>query len=261
MWYAEFNLPELWSPAANRGNNRMQALEQSKTLIDRAYEVILDALCDGTFKPGERLTQEDIAARLNVSRQPITHALAVLKSQGFLISGRRGLIVTNVEPGFLQAIYQLRSAVEPLAVELATSRLDPASIAKGRALVERGKELVASGDAKACLEADMNFHSFIYELAGNPLIADTMRFHWIHMRRGMGQVLRFPGMSINVWKEHGEIFEAMVQGNKETAAALMRSHLLDAFERVKHEGSPEFLSPNPMKLVERNENTIGESFL
>ena len=56
MWYAEFNLPELWSPAANRGNNRMQALEQSKTLIDRAYEVILDALCDGTFKPGERLT-------------------------------------------------------------------------------------------------------------------------------------------------------------------------------------------------------------
>jgi DNA-binding GntR family transcriptional regulator len=206
----------------------MRALEQSKTLIDRAYEVILDALCDGTFKPGERLT----------------HALAVLKSQGFLISGRRGLLVTNVEPGFLQAIYQLRSAVEPLAVELATSRLDPASVAKGRALVERGKELVASGDAKACLEADMNFHSFIYELAGNPLIADTMRFHWIHMRRGMGQVLRFPGMSINVWKEHGEIFEAMVQGNKETAAALMRSHLLDAFERVKREGSPEFLSPN-----------------
>jgi calcineurin-like phosphoesterase family protein len=64
----------------------------------------------------------------------------------------------------------------------------------------------------------------------------------------MGQVLRFPGMSISVWKEHGEIFEAMVQGNKETAAALMRSHLLDAFERVKHEGSPEFLSPNPNEV-------------
>lgn len=223
----------------------MQPLEQSKTLIDRAYEVILDALCDGTFKPGERLTQEDIAARLNVSRQPITHALAVLKSQGFLISsGRRGVTVTNVEPGFLQAIYQLRSAVEPLAVGLATSRLDPSSIAKGRALVEHGKALVASGDAKACLEADMNFHSFIYELAGNPLIADTMRFHWIHMRRGMGQVLRFPGMSISVWKEHGEIFEAMVQGNTDAAAALMRSHLLDAFERVKREGSPEFSPPN-----------------
>src|SRR5271168_2958193 len=105
----------------------MQALEQNKTLIDRAYEVILGALCDGTFKPGERVTQEDIAAKLNVSRQPITHALAVLKSQGFLIpTGRRGLTVTGIEPEFLKAIYQLRSAVEPLAVELATQRVDAA---------------------------------------------------------------------------------------------------------------------------------------
>jgi DNA-binding GntR family transcriptional regulator len=216
----------------------MEALGPSKTLVDQAYEVILDALCDGTFKPGERLTQEDIATKLNVSRQPVTHALAVLKSQGFLVSsGRRGLTVTNIEPEFLEAIYQLRSAVEPLAVELATLRLDPSSIVKGRTLVEQGKAAVASGEAKACLEADMNFHSFIYELSGNPLIADTMRFHWMHMRRGMGQVLRYPGMSISVWKEHGNIFEAMINGDRATAATLMRSHLLDAFERVRHERS------------------------
>ena len=68
----------------------MEVLGHSKTLVDQAYEVILDALCDGTFKPGERLAREDIVAKLNVSRRPITHALAVLKSQGFLIqSGRR----------------------------------------------------------------------------------------------------------------------------------------------------------------------------
>lgn len=92
----------------------MQSLEPSTSLVDQAYTVILDALCDGTFKPGERLTQDDIAARLSVSRQPVTHALAVLKAQGFLMqSGRRGLTVTAVEPEFFQAIYQFRSAVEP----------------------------------------------------------------------------------------------------------------------------------------------------
>jgi DNA-binding GntR family transcriptional regulator len=216
----------------------MEALGQSKKLVDQAYDVILDALCDGTFKPGERLTQEDIADRLNVSRQPITHALAVLKSQGFLVpSGRRGLTVTSLEPEFLRAIYQLRSAVEPLAVELATPRLDPGSIAMGRGLVERGKVVVLSGDAKACLEADMNFHSFLYDLSGNLLIGHTMRFHWMHMRRGMGQVLSFPGMSISVWKEHSGIFEAMVAGEPSIAAGLMRRHLLDAFERVRRESS------------------------
>jgi DNA-binding GntR family transcriptional regulator len=211
----------------------MEALGHSKSLVDQAYEVILDALCDGTFKPGDRLTQEDIAARLNVSRQPITHALAILKAQGFLIpSGRRGLTVTNVEPEFMQAVYQLRSVVEALAVELGTVRIDGPSIAKGRSLIEQGRNVVAAGDARACLEADMNFHSFLYDLSGNSLIADTMKFNWLHIRRAMGQVLRFPGMSINVWKEHDRIFESMVRGDASTASTLMRSHLLDAYERV-----------------------------
>ena len=101
----------------------LESLAPPKSLVDQVYEVILDALCDGTFKPGERLTQESIAARLNVSRQPVTHALAVLKVQGFLAQGRQGLTVTAVDPDFFEAIYQIRSAVEPLAVKLATPRL------------------------------------------------------------------------------------------------------------------------------------------
>jgi DNA-binding GntR family transcriptional regulator len=217
----------------------MEALGHSKTLVDQAYEMILDALCNGTFKPGDRLTQEDIAAKLNVSRQPIAHALAVLKSQGFLIrSGRRGLTVTDFKPEFLEAIYQLRAVVEPLAVELAVGRLNTSSIAKGRTLIERGKAVVTSCDAKACLEADMNFHSFIYELSGNPLILDTMRMHWMHMLRGMSEVLRYPGMSISVWKEHGQIFKTMIAGDREMAKSLMRSHLLNAFEHMTRESSP-----------------------
>jgi len=92
-----------------------------------------------------------------------------------------------------------------------------------------------SGDAKACLEADMNFHSFLYDLSGNSLIAETMKFNWLHIRRAMGQVLRFPGMSISVWKEHERIFESMVRGDASTASTLMRSHLLDAYDRVSND--------------------------
>lgn len=212
----------------------MEFLEPAKSLVDQAYEVILDALSDGTFKPGERLTQEDIAARLNVSRQPVTHALAVLKAQGFLTqSGRRGLTVTSVEPEFFEAIYQIRSAVEPLAVRLATPRLTKQAILHGRSLVEHGRNLVVAGDSRATLQADMDFHSFIYDLSGNPLIGETMRLHWRHLRRAMGEVLRYPGMSISVWQEHGRILEAMIRGDADGAAELMRRHLIDAYERVR----------------------------
>ncbi|MFX5998852.1 FCD domain-containing protein, partial [Acinetobacter baumannii] len=90
-----------------------------------------------------------------------------------------------------------------LAVKLATPRLTKESIARGRALIEYGRTLVAAGDSRASRQADMDFHSFIYDLSGNPLIAETMRLHWRHLRRAMGEVLRHPGMSISVWKEHG----------------------------------------------------------
>jgi DNA-binding GntR family transcriptional regulator len=211
----------------------VEALLSPKSLVDQAYKVILDAVCDGTFKPGERLTQEDIASRLKVSRQPVTHALALLKAQGFLApSGRRGLTVTSVDPAFFEAIYQFRSAVEPLAVRLATPRLVQHSILQGRFIVERGRNAVISGESRVALQSDLEFHTFICDLSGNPLIAETMRLHWQHLRRAMGEVLRHPGMSISAWQEHGRILEHMIQGDGEGAAELMRRHLVEAYERV-----------------------------
>lgn len=200
--------------------------------MDQAYEVILDALCDGTLKPDERLTQEEIAARLKVSRQPVTHALAVLKAQGFLTqTGRRGLTVTPIKPEFFQGIYQLRSAIEPLAVSLAIPHLDAAAATRARAIIERGRKMVAANDAVGSLQADIDFHTFIYQLSGNSLLVDTMRLHWHHLRRAMVQVLSSPGMSTSIWREHKKILEAMMAGDVEAASGLMRRHLVDAFER------------------------------
>lgn len=222
----------------------LDSLSTPKSLVDQAYERILDALSDGTFKSGERLTQEDIATRLNVSRQPVTHALAVLKAQGFLVpSGKRGLVVTDVDPALLTAIYQVRSAIEPLAVRLATKRMTKSAIRRGRALVEHGRKMAVANDSKATLQADMDFHSLIYELSGNPIIEETMRLHWRHLRRGMAEVHSHPGMLLTVWKEHGLIFERMISGDGETAAELVHNHLIGAYERRLN------LTADPGKVV------------
>jgi DNA-binding FadR family transcriptional regulator len=67
---------------------RHLALERS--LTDRTYEAILDAICDGELPAGNRINQDELARRLNVSRQPVVQALALLKVQGFVRdSGRR----------------------------------------------------------------------------------------------------------------------------------------------------------------------------
>ena len=145
----------------------MESLVSPTTLVDQAYAVILDAICDGTLKPGERLTQADVAERLNVSRQPIHNALLVLKAQGFVQeTGRRGLCVAPLDPALFEAIYQFRSAIEPLAVRLATARMTPADLARGHVLIAQGMKAVKE-QGGAAVRADMAFHSWIYDLSGN----------------------------------------------------------------------------------------------
>lgn len=212
---------------------KMEAIAPSKSLVEKTYDALVDAICTGVFRPGERLTQDEIAERLNVSRQPVNSAIAMLKAQRLVAdTGRRGVVVAPVDRGLFEAIYQFRSAVEPLAVELATPRMNAAAIRRGRALLSKGIEMMQKGDAKAVLQADIDFHTLIYELSGNPVILDSLRINWLHLRRSMGEVLRFPGMTLQVWKEHKAIFEAMVAGDAASAALEMRRHIMEAPKRV-----------------------------
>ncbi len=211
----------------------MDSLQPTKSLVQKTYEAILDEICTGSLVPGVRLAQDDLAEQLDVSRQPVNGAIAMLKSQGFVIdTGRRGVIVAPIEDGHFEAIYQFRSAVEPLAVELATPRMTKEAIVKGRKIIAQGKSFVQAGDAPAVLQADMDFHALIHKLSGNPIIVDTMHLNWRHLQRSMSKVLQFPGMSLHVWKEHKKIFETMISGHAEEAAALMRVHIEHAPERI-----------------------------
>jgi DNA-binding GntR family transcriptional regulator len=211
----------------------MESLANPKTLVEQAYDVILDAICAGALKPGERLTQDSVAKRLNVSRQPVNNALLVLKAQGFVRDvGRRGLAVAPLDPKLFEAIYQFRSAIEPLAVRLATPRLNAEATRRARALLAQGRAAAQAGDDKALVQADMAFHSFIYELSDNAMILQTMRLNWQHLRRAMGEVLRISVLSRRVWREHEAIFAAMARGDAEDAARLIHDHVVLAYRNV-----------------------------
>ncbi|MEO1198499.1 MAG: GntR family transcriptional regulator [Pseudomonadota bacterium] len=211
----------------------LEALKQRKSLVDQTYEALLDAICAGAFAPGERLQQDDLAERLNVSRQPVNSAIAMLRAQGFVEeTGRRGVVVAEVNEKLFEAIYQFRSAVEPLAVDLATSRMTEESIRIGRDIIARGRALVAANDTSSVIGVDMEFHTLLYDLSGNPIVSNTMYLNWRHLQRAMGPVLQLPGASLLVWNEHEAIFDAMVAGQSDQAARLMRAHIVEAQARV-----------------------------
>jgi DNA-binding GntR family transcriptional regulator len=144
----------------------------------------------------------------------------------------------------MRANYQFRSAVEPLAVRLATPRISADAIRRGRTLVAHGREMVQANDGQAVVQADIDFHTLIYALSGNPMIVDTMQINWQHLRRAMGEVLQHPGLSIQVWKEHSAILEAMIKGEAEVAAKLMYDHIVGAFERVGGKSARDWAKQN-----------------
>ena len=203
----------------------MQRLAVQPDLVERAYGAILDAICDGTLPAGARVTQEELAERLDVSRQPVMQALLLLKKEGFLCeAGRRGLQVAPLDVARVQHLYALRGALDGLAARGAAERAAAEAKRRGPALLDAGRRAVRAGDVAAMIASDMAFHQLLYELSGNPLIAEVLAMQWHHVRRVMGAVVRRDGMGSDVWDEHAAILAAVSEGKGALAERLSREH-------------------------------------
>lgn len=211
----------------------IDVVAQAPKLVERTYASILNAICDGRLQPGERLNQEELAARMNVSRQPVGQALSILKTQGFVRdAGRRGLIVAPLEREFFRAIYELREAIDPMAARLAAGRVTPPDVAEAHEILAAGRAAVEAQSVEALIAEDMRFHLWLYRAAGNPLIVETMRLYWNHLRRAMGVVLKEPASRRRIWLEHEAILGAVAAHDAATAADGALRHVHDAADGV-----------------------------
>ncbi|HWD34950.1 MAG TPA: GntR family transcriptional regulator [Casimicrobiaceae bacterium] len=212
----------------------MASLQPAPTIVEQVYRTILDAICDGRLAPGERLTQESVAEKLAVSRQPVGQALLLLKQQKFVSeAGRRGLMVAPLDRDFMRSIYELRVGIEPLAATLAAQLATKDDIARGEALIAAGRDAGRANSVGELIDADMRFHMFLYELSGNRLFVDLMADLWNHLRRAMREVLQHREYRKAIWAEHEQVLRAIAKGDGAAAAALVRAHLEHAAVNVQ----------------------------
>ena len=208
----------------------MQPLDPQPALIDRAYDRLVEAIADGTLAPGQRIRQEELGRALGVSRQPISHALQLLKQQKLVSEhGRRGLIVSEIDPDRVRDLYQVRSALDAVAARLGAERVARRAIAMPqRQAAERalaaGLALPPDAPVLAFIQADVAFHITLYRLSGNRAIEDTVAAQWPHLKRSMGAVLDDPEQRPLVWAEHREILRLVLAGDAAGAERAARSH-------------------------------------
>ncbi|MDJ0628321.1 MAG: GntR family transcriptional regulator [Rhodobacter sp.] len=210
----------------------MDAIKPKKTLVEETYDILVDAICTSEFRPGERLNQDEIAARLKVSRQPVNSAIAILKSEKLVEdTGRRGVVVSALDPDLFRSIYEYRQLVEPFTVRFAIDRKPADAARTAREVLDRGHHAVAEGDMRALLGADRDFHEMIYGWSGNLVVQNSMRTNWNHIRRAMAEVLSDPAKAGPIWDEHEAIVNAMFARQSDRAAELMTQHIRLAYDQ------------------------------
>jgi DNA-binding GntR family transcriptional regulator len=220
----------------------LEALPASQSLIDRTYQQMLEAIADGTLLPGQALRQAELADTLGVSRQPVSHALHLLKRQGLVEEfGRKGLRVVSLDPFRVMQLYQVREVVDGLAARLAAQR----SVAGSAEFDTLTRQMDASLGFNAAtpipvlVRADTDFHRGLYRLSGNPAIEEMTAPLWPHLMRSMAMVLRKPDYAIRVWRhEHAAILRHILAGDPVQAEAAARDHAATAAKLTAEQLQP-----------------------
>ena len=227
-------------------------IESTPDLVDQVYRSLLDAISGGSLAPGSRITQEEVAEQLAVSRQPVLLALRLLKKDGFVLDAPgRGLLVAPLDGVWLGQVYQIRCALDALAARLAAQAhavMDPE-------LIRLGRLATRSQDVQAMMAADAAFHNAIYAASGNPLIAQSAQLHWQHIRRAMGAVLQLSSMRESIWDEHDAIAQAIEAGDAARAESLSRQHGEDAgcnLARLLASAQPQPAAPSATQTLSPN---------
>ena len=214
----------------------MIPLEPAPNLSEQVYARILEAITDRTLPPGQRITQNELAERLGVSRQPVSHALHLLHRQGLLAeSGRRGFEITQLDPARIRQLYEVRGAIDALAARLAAARVkaDPAGVAQLTAALSAGRAIDRKTPLSRLIALDVDFHTAIYRLAGNPAISEMIEPQWPHMRRSMATVLAELDYRESAWSEHETIAAQIFAGNAKAAESAAQAHALTAGRRTE----------------------------
>ena len=205
----------------------MIPLDPLPNLIDQVYGRILEAIIDRTLPPGQRIRQNELADKLGVSRQPVSHALHLLHRQGLVSeSGRRGFEVTQLDPQRIRQLYEVRGAIDALAARLAAERAGTDASGRGRleAALHAGRTIDGKTPLSRLIALDVDFHGAIYRLAGNPAIEEMIAPQWPHMRRSMATVLAELDYRESAWVEHETIAAHIFSGDARAAEAAALAH-------------------------------------
>jgi len=193
-----------------------------------AYGLILGAIDNGTYRPGDRLVESELAERFGVSRTPIREALQRLETQSLLARDGRSLVVASLDHNQMAELYVVRSELEALAARLAARHATEEEVRLLRQMVEEDRERV--NDPVALARTNRRFHRQVHLASHNRYLVQQLDLVYRSMALMATTSLSAKGRSQVAVDEHAAIVEAISRGDGAAAYEGLKGHISRAFE-------------------------------
>jgi DNA-binding GntR family transcriptional regulator len=188
------------------------------------FATLRDMAISYQLRPGEKVSEIELAQRLGVSRTPVREALTRLVNEGFLLPASRGFVRKPLDVQETLDLYEARVAIECACLGLATARASDAEIAEAAAYLGGSQQVPADTPVERLVELDEGFHLRIADMAGNAELRrvlvnlnERIRFiRWIDMEK-VGRD--------STQREHRAILDALKARDAGASDRLLREHI------------------------------------
>ena len=208
---------------------RQLELERPRLLTDVVGERIREAIVTGDLKLGEQVSEAQLAALMGVSKTPVREALVRLQSQGLVqIHPQRGTYVFRLTPEEVTHLCRFRVLVETEALREAMGN-DKQRLIKGwQVCVAEMQAAEVSQDLNALARIDMNFHWQLFDTCSSQYVRSAYE-----LLRSQLTALRHRAPIADAVKSHQVLIDAVVNGDDQSACALLTEHILDNAPRYR----------------------------
>ena len=206
------------------------------TLANEVSDIIHASIINGLFEAGERLTESKLAKQLKTSRAPVREALRNLEKEGLLVYfPHRGYFVREVDLNDIEEIFELRDALEELAISLLISRADDKDIRSLEDIVSKMEDLELKNEVIQATELDTRFHEQICRSSGNKYLLNV----WESMRAQIRIAVLACNSSFPVYdgfvEGHRAVLEAIKTKDVGAAKAAIRNHIQVGLNSLKRD--------------------------
>lgn len=198
-----------------------------------AYTLVLDAIDEGIFLPGDRLVESELAERFGVSRTPVREALQRLETQSVLVRDGRSMVVSSLDHDQLGELYVVRGELEGLAARLAAQHAAPEEVRVLREMVDQDMKIL--GQSQRLSRANRRFHRQLHLASHNRYLIQQLEM--VHRTMALLATTTFAakGRDVTALEEHAAIVTAIENRDGAAAEAALKTHISKAYEtRLKN---------------------------